>query len=319
MADSPKSDPTPGSRRNSEAAHADLWQTNRSRLLDIGYRMLGSVAEAEDVAAEAYARLLDADPERVTDPVGWLITVTGRLCIDRLRSADRSRRAYVGPWLPEPLVTVEDRTAVDPADRITLDDSVRMALLVVLEHLSPAERTAFVLHDLFALPFEEVAEVVGRSPAACRQLASRARRRIRSHPERPRQSVPRQELERIANRFADACSSGAIEPLLEVLDPDVVGDFDSGGNVPGAPLEPLRGARSVAAQLTRTFANRDLAFVVRDINGEPGVLVVGGDRTAAVICLVPVDDRIGVIHAVGNPAKLTKLTRLTRLTDPSSD
>ena len=126
----------------------------------------GSVAEAEDVADEAYSRLVVADA--IADVTGWLITVTGRLCIDRLRSADRQRRAYVGPWLPEPLLAMPEAHAVDPADRVTLDDFVRLALLVVLEQLTPAERTTFVLHDLFSIEFDHVAEIVGRSPAACR-------------------------------------------------------------------------------------------------------------------------------------------------------
>lgn len=287
---------------------ARLWRDHRRRLLDIGYRMLGTVTEAEDVAAEAYTRLLDADHNRIDDPVGWLVAVTGRLCIDRLRSADRSRRAYVGPWLPEPLVNIEDPAAADPADRITLDESVRMALLVVLEHLSPAERTVLVLHDMFALPFDEVAVIVGRSPAACRQLASRARRRVQTHPEQPRTDVSRADLEDIAQRFADACGTGTIEPLLQVLASDVVGDFDSGGVVPGAPLHPLRGAEAVAGQLVATFAHPGFSFQLHDVNGDPGVVVFQNGQPIAVICLVPGDGLITLLHGIGNPAKLARLT-----------
>ena len=284
-----------------------VWRTERRRLIDIGYRMLGSIAEAEDLADEAYARLLRTDIDSISDLTGWLVTTTSRLCLDRLRSADRRRRAYVGPWLPEPLLAMPNSGSVDPADRVTLDDSVRLALLVVLEQLTPAERTSFVLHDLFNIEFEEVAHIVGRSPAACRQLASRARRRIQTHPETPRAAIDRTELEQVAQRFADACASGTIESLLEVLDPDVVGDFDSGGHIPGAPLDAIDGAEPIAATLVHAFRNQRFTFDVGDINGEPGVIARLAERVVAVIALGVRDGRIDLIHAIGNPTKLRHL------------
>lgn len=277
-------------------------------MLDIGYRMLGSVTEAEDVTSEAYVRLLAADLDAIDDVVGWLVSVTGRLCVDRLRSSDLRRRAYVGPWLPEPIVNALDQAAVDPADRVTLDDSIRMALLVLLEQLSPAERTAFVLHDMFGVAFEEIGTIVGRSPAACRQLASRARRRIQTDPETPRATVSRTELERVARRFADACTAGSIDALIDVLDPDVVGDFDSGGLVPGAPLDAIAGATNVARVLTRAFGQRtDFTFDVMDVNGDPGVVVSAEEQVLAVIALSVKHERVAVIHAVGHARKLTHL------------
>lgn len=284
-----------------------LWHGQRRRLLDIGYRMLGSVTDAEDLATEAYARLLAADFERIDDPVGWLVAVMGRLCIDRMRSAENRRRAYVGPWLPEPLVNLGDSAATDPADRITLDDSVKMALLVVLEQLSPAERTAFVLHDLFAVSFDEVATIVGRTPAACRQLASRARRRIQADPEAPRTSVSKDELEVIARRFAEACGAGSVEPLLAVLDPDVVGDFDSGGVIPGAPTRPLQGAANVAQLLVHTFSDGDFSFLTQDVNGEPGIIIYRDGRLAVVGSIMARSGKVTLLHAVGNPEKLAHL------------
>jgi RNA polymerase sigma-70 factor (ECF subfamily) len=278
-------------------------------MLDIGYRMSGSVTDAEDIAAEAYARLIATDLDDVADPVGWLVAVTARLGVDRLRSADTRKRAYVGPWLPEPLVETADSKVIDPADRITLDDSVRMALLVVLEQLSPAERTSFVLHDLFALSFEEVADIVGRSPAACRQLASRARRRIQADPDRPRIAVSSEEVEAVARRFAHACSVGEIEPLVELLDPAALGDFDSGGTIPGAPLRTIDGAEHIARIHIRAFQGRDLSYSVADVNGEPGVVVVeSSGRIAGVIAIGVRAGRIDLIHAIGNPAKLQHLT-----------
>jgi len=292
---------------NEHAQIEGLWHSHRRRLLDIGYRMLGSLVDAEDVASEAYARLVATDIDAIDDVAGWLITVTGRLCLDRLRSHESSRRAYIGPWLPEPILTIADTAACDPADRVTLDDSVRMALLVVLEQLSPAERTSFVLHDLFGVEFEEIARIVGRSAAACRQLASRARRRIQSNPEAPRATVDRAELEAVAQRFAHACRAGAIEPLLEVLDPNVIGDFDSGGTVPGAPLRALDGAKSVARVLLHSFSGPGFSFAVEDVNGDPGVIVRIHGAVAAVIAIGVHDNRIDVIHAIGNPGKLAHL------------
>ena len=288
------------------ATFEELWRQHRRRLLDIGYRMLGSVADAEDVAGEAYARLAAADLDSIDDPVGWLVSVTTRLCLDRLRSSESRRRAYVGPWLPEPVLAATAGDP-DPADRITLDDSVRMALLVVLEQLSPAERTSFVLHDLFAMSFADVGNIVGRSPAACRQLASRARRRIRSDPEAPRRATARSEIEAVAHRFANACAGGEIEPLLELLDPDVVGDFDSGGTITGAPLRAIDGAETVARTLIRSFRARGFRFDVTDVNAEPGVVVRHGQHIVAVIALGVRDGRVDLIHAIGNPAKLRHL------------
>ena len=153
------------------------WVEQRRHLLDVAYRLLGSISEAEDMVQEGYARLLVADMGSIQDVRGWLTTVVSRLCLDELRSARARREAYVGPWYPEPLVEGAD-PLLDPVERITLDDSVRMAMLIVLEQLTPAERVVFVLHDIFQFPFEDVARMIDRTPAACRQLASRARRRV---------------------------------------------------------------------------------------------------------------------------------------------
>lgn len=285
----------------------DVWHTHRRRLLDIGYRMLGSLADAEDATSEAYARLIAADTEVIDDLAGWLTTVTGRICLDRLRSSESSRRAYIGPWLPEPILSTADPAAVDPADRVTIDDSVRLALLVVLEQLSPAERTSLVLHDIFGVEFEEVGQIVGRSAAACRQLASRARRRIQSDPDSPRTPVDRAELEDVARRFADACRQGAVDSLLEVLDPNVIGDFDSGGTVPGAPLRSIDGAERVARVLVHSFTDAGFTFAVEDVNGDPGVVVRHNGLIAAVIALGVRDRCVDVIHAIGNQRKLSHL------------
>lgn len=287
------------------------WREHRRRVFDVAYRMLGSVSDAEDAVQDAYLRLLRADLAAIDDVRGWLVAVTGRLCLDRLRSAVVKRAAYVGPWLPEPLV---DLAGVDPnpADRVTLDESVRMALMVVLERLSPAERTAFVLHDVFQLPFDTVGDIVGRSPAACRQLASRARHRIglsssdrRFHPDRDEQQL-------VAVQFAHACTTGRLEDLLAVLDPSAVGDFDSGGLVPQAPTRPIEGADRIARVIVQSFAGTGARFTPADVNGEPGVVAGISGLVVAVVSLSVRDRRVVHLHAIGNPEKLTHLTESTR-------
>jgi RNA polymerase sigma-70 factor, ECF subfamily len=278
------------------------WRLHRGRVLDMAYRMLGSLADAEDVVSEAYARLVAVGVAGVDDVRGWLITVTSRLCLDRLRSADLRRRAYVGPWLPEPIVGAP-RADVDPADRVTLDESVRMALLVVLEQLTAAERTVFVLADVFGVAFDEIATIVGRSPAACRQLAVRARARVAANSAGRFQ--PDLTLQRhVAERFAQACAAGGLDGLVAVLHDDVVGEFDSGGVIPGAPLDAAIGAHNVAVLLHAAFARSGATFAVESINGEPGVVVVVAARIVAVIALEICDGGVVHIHGIGNPAKL---------------
>lgn len=281
-----------------------LWHQHRQRVLDVAYRMTGSVAEAEDITQDVFIKLLEADLAAIDDIVGWLVTVTSRLSIDRLRLHENSRRTYVGPWLPEPLVRSFDD---DTADRVTLDDTVRMALLVVLDQMTPAERTAFVLHDVFALPFKEIADIVGRSPQAVRQLAARARRRVSEDPLAAPRIVDVNEHLELAERFAIACTDGDLEGLIKLLASDVIGDFDSGGFIPDAPLAELDGAVPVAKQLISMMSGVGATFATAEINGSPGVVVSFGDVIAAVISLGVRDSQVDVIFGVGNPAKLAHL------------
>src|SRR5438128_9791857 len=191
--------------KQDDAAFADAWREYRRYVLDVAYRVLGSISDAEDVVQETFARLLKQDADQIQDVRGWLVVVATRLCLDQLRSARSRRESYVGTWLPEPVIEGETD---DPSDRITLDDSVRMAMLVVLERLTPAERAAFVLHDVFGFSFDDVGRIVGRSPAACRQLASRARSRIETETEPARFEVDPGEATRVAARFIDAATNG---------------------------------------------------------------------------------------------------------------
>ena len=284
---------------------ADLWTAHRHVVRDVAYRALGSIAEAEDVTQETYLRLLarsdEPDAEPLDEPRAWLITVASRLAIDRLRAHEHSRRAYVGPWLPEPIVT-DERTL--PEDRVTLDDSVRMALLVVLEQLTPAERTAFLLHDVFDLDFDRIADVLGVSPASARQSASRARKRIAAQGV-ARFSVDPAAARRLSERFAAAASDGDLAGLVAVLAEDVSGHFDSGGTFPDATTEVVVGAATVARQFFAAVGGLGLDFEAAEVNAEPGIVVRRRGRVIAVLALEFADDRISAIHGIGNPKKLT--------------
>jgi RNA polymerase sigma-70 factor (ECF subfamily) len=283
-----------------DAAFADAWRDHHGYVLDVSYRMLGSLSDAEDIAQEAFARLLKQDPDDIDDVRGWLVVVASRLCLDQLRSARSKRESYVGPWLPEPIV---DDESADPADRVTLDDSVRMAMLVVLERLTPAERATFVLHDVFGFTFEDVARIVGRSVEASRQLASRARKRIDDETGPARFEVDRAEVGRIAERFISAATDGNLSALMDVLDPDVVGWTDSGGLF-GVPREPVVGRDRVAGVFLWFVGTYGITLSPLPINGEPGVLATRGGRLFSVIALETREGVITRIHGIANPDKL---------------
>lgn len=244
----------------------------RPRLVRIAYAILGSRSEAEDVVADTWLRLVESDArEPVRDVAGWATVVVSRAAIDVLRSARIRREAYVGPWLPEPEVQ-----APDPADRVTLDDTVRYALLVVLEQLSPAERTAWVLHDLFDMPFDQVAQAVGRSPAAVRQLASRARRRVAA--QAPRVDVDRETHERVVTAFLGAAAGGDLARLVALLDPGVVLTSDGGGVV-NAARRPVVGPDRVARFMLGVSRKKpDDLYLPVMVNGRLGLVGLAATR-----------------------------------------
>jgi RNA polymerase sigma-70 factor, ECF subfamily len=291
-----------------DAAFTEAWREHHRYALDVAYRMLGTVSDAEDVVQEAFARLLRQDPGTIDDVRGWLVVVTTRLCLDQLRSARSKREAYVGPWLPEPVIDSDD---ADPADRITLDDSVRMAMLVVLERLTPAERATFVLHDVFGFSFDDVSRIVGRSVQASRQLASRARARIAEGTGPGRFYVDRKELDRVAGRFISAATDGDMSALMDVLDPNVVGWTDSGG-VLGAPREPVAGRERVARTLLWFLREFGVTLSPMAVNGEPGVLVTRDGELFSLIAFETRDGLITRIHGIANPQKLAYVASLLR-------
>jgi RNA polymerase sigma factor (sigma-70 family) len=275
----------------------------RRRLINLGYRLLGSLAEAEDAVQETYVRWYAQSPEQqdaIESPRAWLTTVASRICLDVLGSARARRERYVGEWVPEPLPDRAEGT--DPADRVTLDESVTMAFLVVLESMTPAERVAFVLHDVFGYPFAEVAEVVGRTPAACRQLASSARRRTRGAP------APGAAAGHVVRDLKRAWEAADIEAIVGLLDPDATVVVDGGGLVSSA-LRPIDGAARVAGYLVGIAVRAPgMTLVERPVNGQPG-LVAERDGVAVTVAAFDVaGGRVTRIWAVRNPEKLRAWT-----------
>jgi len=278
---------------------AQEFEHQRPHLRGVAYRMLGSISEAEDAVQEAWVRLDRRDPGGTDDLRGWLTVVVGRICLDMLRSRRSRREDYAGSWLPEPIVTGAPDES--PEHDAVMADSVGLALLVVLDTLSPAERLAFVLHDVFAVPFDEIAEIVGKTPAAARQLASRARRRVREGAPSPDADLAVQR--RVVDAFLAAARAGDFEALLRVLDPDVVFRMDGGGAGPLA-RPPITGAREVAREILTSGARFAPRAEPAIVNGAAGAIVRAGGRPRYVIGFTVANDRIAVIDLVGDPAKV---------------
>lgn len=279
---------------------AAVFQRRRPYLLGVAYRLLGTVSEAEDAVQEAWLRVQRAADDEIDDLEAWLVVVITRICYDVLKSARVRREQYVGEWLPEPILG--DGGDGDPADRITLDDSVNLALLVVLEALSPAERTAFVLHDVFKVPFDTIAEAVGRSPAACRQLAARARAHVEARA--PRFDADDEQYRRAVEAFAHAAETGDLAGLLAVLDPDVVLRSDGGGKV-SARRTPLETAEAVARFVLAIAAARpQMQQHRRPVNGRLGLATTEHGDLVSILGFAVADARITEIDLVMNPDKL---------------
>ena len=283
--------------------------SERRQLISLTYRLLGSLAEAEDAVQETYARWYAMSPQEqdaIESPGAWLRTAASRICLNVLGSARSRRETYVGQWLPEPLPERTEwltgrsgGTTIDPADRVALDESVSMAFLVVLESMTPAERVAFILHDVFRYPFAEVAEIVGRTPAACRQLASSARRRIRAS---RAPAVPTAQQAGIVRAFRQAWEAKDIDALISLLDPGATVVADGGGL---AGAQPIEGREQIArACVDLTDRAPGLTILERTVNGQPGLITQRDGVTAAVLAFDVAGDRIKHIWAVHNPQKL---------------
>ena len=289
--------------------------SERRQLINLAYRLLGSLAEAEDAVQETYARWYAMSPqqrEAIESVGGWLTAVTSRICLDLLGSARARRERYVGEWIPEPLPEPAEWTSgrpggttADPADRVTLDESVGMAFLVVLESMTPAQRVAFILHDIFRYSFAEIAGITGRTPAACRQLASSARRRI-SASQAP--AAPAAQQARLVRDFKKAWEAGDIGALIGLLDPDARAITDGGGLV-SAALRPIEGGEQIARYLAGIArAAPGLTILERTVNGQPGLVAQQDGVTVTVFAFDVAGDRITRIWAVRNPEKLRPWT-----------
>lgn len=281
-----------------------MFEELRPRLIGVAYGLLGTLDEAEDAVQESWIRLQRSDLEAIDDLTGWLVTTTSRIALDAFRSARRRREKYAGPWLPEPV-----ETAPDPADSVSLADSLSWAMLVVLETLSPAERAAFVLHDVFGLSFNDVGQALGRAPGACRKLASRARDHVEAR--QPRFDVDPQTHREVVAAFARATTSGDLERLLSLLDPDAVLTSDGGGVAQALP-RPIRGALEIAEFFAGIDA-RKLGLTMRSstVNGSPALLIFEQRRIRSVLALGIRDGHIAKIDAIRNPQKFHGLRSLT--------
>ncbi len=290
----------------------DVIMSERRQLINLTYRLLGSLAEAEDAVQETYARwcaLSRQQQDAIESPGAWLTTVASRICLNLLGSARARRETYVGEWIPEPLPEPTEwiagrpgGIAADPADRVTLDESVNMAFLVVLESMTPAERVAFILHDVFRYPFADVAEVTGRTPAACRQLASSARRRLRAA-QAP--ASPTAQQAGIVRAFKQAWEAKDIDALVGLLDPNATAIADSGGLVV-AFRQPIEGSEQIARAWIEiaNLATANVEFLERTVNGQPGLVVQQDGVTVTVFAFEVAADRIKHIWAIRNPEKL---------------
>jgi RNA polymerase sigma-70 factor (ECF subfamily) len=288
----------------------------RRQLINLTYRLLGSLAEAEDAVQETYARWFSMSRQRqdaIKSPGAWLSTVASRICLNLLGSARARRETYVGDWIPEPLPEPTEwntgrsgSTTIDPADRVTLDESVNMAFLVVLDSMTPAERVAFILHDVFRYSFAEVAEIVGRTPAACRQLASSARRRVGAA---QALATPTAGQASIVKGFRQAWEAKDIGALISLLDPDATASADSGGLASALP-GPIEGGQQIARACV-DLAERapGLTILERTVNGQPGLVAQRDGVTAAVLAFDIADDRIKNMWVILNPEKLRPWTR----------
>lgn len=296
-------------------AHLSAIVNERRQLINLAYRLLGSLAEAEDAVQETYARwyaMSRQQQQAIESPGAWLTTVASRICLDVLGSARARRERYVGEWIPEPLPEPTEwingrpgGTTADPADRVTLDESINMAFLVVLESMTPAERVAFILHDVFRYSFAEVAEIVGRTPAACRQLATSARRRIRGS-QTP--APPAAQRAVVVRDFKQAWEAKDIEALIGLLDPDATATGDGGGLV-SAELCPVEGGEQIARFFVGLAGRAtNVTILERTVNGQPGLVAQVDGVTVAVYAFHVAGQGIKHIWAILNPDKIRAWT-----------
>ena len=304
----------PSSRMNASDAE-DVFLSHRARAFAVAYRMLGSIAEAEDVVQEAWLRWQGADRSHIASPEAFIVTTASRLAIDHLRKASTRRETYVGPWLPEPMVTDDAPAPATPEERLELADDISVALLHLLERLAPEERAVFLLHEAFDYSHSEIAGLIGKSEAACRQMLSRARKRVKA--EHPRFNTEAREHARLAELFRQALAKGDPEKILACMKDDAIFYSDGGGKVLAA-LNPLFGADKIMRFWLGIMRKAEEPIVFRPValNGLPGYLLTEGDTLHSAVSLRIEDGRIAAIYVQRNPDKLAGIMRRMGLRPP---
>jgi RNA polymerase sigma-70 factor (ECF subfamily) len=287
----------------------DPFENYRSLLFAMAYRMLGSAMEAEDIVQEAYLRYRATPPESIRSLKSYLTTIVHNLCIDHLRSAQAKRENYVGPWLPEPVLTADGASPLSPLRSVIDRESISMAFLVLLESLSPLERAVFLLREVFDYDYAEIAQITGRDEAACRQLFSRAKKHISQN--RPRFPASPEAHAKMVGRFLEACTAGDIDGLTSLLAEDVTAWIDGGGKVSVAANQPVQGREKVAhgimSRLSR--APEGMTAEVIEVNGLAALLVRVDGKVTSLVTLEVEDDQIRAVRTVLNPDKLAHLDR----------
>jgi RNA polymerase sigma-70 factor (ECF subfamily) len=301
----------PGERDGGTITRA--YREHRPYLVDLAFRMLGDIGAAEDVVQDAFTRLLHAGPGQIADERGWLIVVTSRLCLDQIKSARSRRERAHDPGVLEAAAPSAQPALADPADRVTFDEGVHLALLVVLQRLTPAERVVFILHDVFGMPFDTVAETVGRTTAACRQLATRARQKIAASDGGARFDVTAAEHRRVTDKFIAATANGDLAGLLAVLAPGAWGDVDY-GLAAARPHVVVTGASRVARHLLH-YWGPPATLVSHPIAGQPALLGFHGRQLSGVLVFSLRGETIQSVHVIADPAKLSFLS--TQLAVPA--
>src|SRR5579859_6066123 len=284
----------------------DEFQNYRPLMFSIAYRMLGSATEAEDIVQEAFLRYQTTAPGEIHSHKAFLTTVVTRLCLNQLQSARSQRETYIGPWLPEPVLTEADERFA-PVQQAELHDSLSIAFLTLLEQLTPLERVVFLLREVFDYDYAEIAEILGRDEAACRQMLSRAKKHVAEH--RPRFKPTPEAHRQLLDEFLQAVTTGDLDDLMQLLSEDVVMWADGGGKARGAATHPLHGREAVARFMiaSTAFAPGPLAAEITAVNGEQAVIVRSGETPVAVLSVTVDNDKIAEVRAIGNPDKLKQI------------
>ncbi|HKF38119.1 MAG TPA: RNA polymerase sigma-70 factor [Ktedonobacteraceae bacterium] len=285
----------------------ESFETYRTYLFSIAYRMLGSAMDAEDVVQETYLRYRATPPETIHSLKAYLTTILTRLCMDQLQLAHRQREVYVGPWLPEPIRTSETAETGDPEKRVEMEESISLAFLVLLEQLQPFERAVFLLREVFGYEFAEIAAMLDKSEAACRRSFSRAKLHLREH--RPRFPASPQTHRQLLTSYFQAVQTGEITALQDLLAEDVTLWADGGGKIKQAALRPIRGRNAVArfSLGTKRFWPENSRFELEEVNGQAALVVRTGEKTFAILAIDVADGQIQTIRVIANPEKLARI------------